>query len=343
MAKPLILKVRVDDKGNAVLDDLTNNMKKASKQALSTGKVFKAMLASSLVQKAIEGTTLALKALVVEGLVFQDTFKKVEGVTGIAGDQLERLKDVALAASNGSEFLASEVAKATLQISKMGFTVDQSIATIPEIMDLATAGVTTLAEAGELTVQTLKSFGLEAGETNRVVNAIFTTISKTAIGFDDFKEAMKFIAPIAEKMNLSLEETSALIGVLGDVGLKGSVGGTALKNILLNIIEPSKETAKTIKGLNLEGKSLAEILSLLKDQFGEETLQKFMETFNLRALAGSLAISGMSDETQKLIKTMQEQVGITKKAADYVFYRAPLLMYRLSWFACLRKWMLRIL
>ena len=318
MAKPLILKIRVDDKGNPVLEDLSTNLRRVGKTAVSTGKIMKGVFGAQVILGAVRAAASAMRGLVDEALKFQDVFKKIEAITGVAGKSLERLKDASIELANGSEFMASAVAAAQLQISKMGFTPLQTIEAMPKIMALATAGITNLAEAGEITVQALKSFELQAKDTQRVVDAIFVTISKTSIGFDDFKQALKFIGPIAKTMNQELEETFALIGVLGDVGLKGSVGGTALKNMLLNLLKPSKDVAREIKNLNFEGKGLAGALKTIKDRFGDDVLIKFMETFNLRALTGALAVSGLSEKTKELIDIMKTQIGITKRAAAVI-------------------------
>ena len=76
--------------------------------------------------------------------------------------------------------------------------------------------------------------------------------------------------------------------------------------------------AAQIKNLNFESGGLAGALETIKNEFGDDVLTKFMETFNLRALTGALAISGMSEKTVELIKNMKTQIGITKKAADII-------------------------
>lgn len=43
---------------------------------------------------------------------------------------------------------------------------------------------------------------------------------------------------------LELEETAALLGILADNGIKGAEGGTALRNLLKNISNPTSNAAK---------------------------------------------------------------------------------------------------
>ncbi len=138
MGKSLLLRINVDDKGNMVLEKLNKNLHKVGKTSKGVGSIFKGVFAAKLVRDGINQTILGMKAITAEGLKFQQTFKQVEGITQTTGKSLELLKDVAITSSNATEHLSSSVATAAFQISKMGFTVEQSVKAMPSIMNLAT-------------------------------------------------------------------------------------------------------------------------------------------------------------------------------------------------------------
>jgi TP901 family phage tail tape measure protein len=302
MANKLVLKFEVDDKGVFTLKNIQNNIKKAEKNTDKLGRTLKRVFASTAMIYAMNGIRLAMAGLNKEVIEFNKTFKQVEGITNTSGKALKKLKDITIDISNSTEHSASAIAKSVLTISKMGFSLRESLEVIPHVADLATASITTMDNAAGVAVQTMKSFNLVASDVGHITNVIQGTVSSTAIGFDDFAESMKFIAPIASAMGESLEATSAKIGILGDVGIKGSLGGTTLKNMLLNIMKPSKKVYEALKSMSSEGLTFNRILKKLADE--KIPIKDFLETFNKRAVAGSLALAKLNAKVERLTQNL---------------------------------------
>jgi len=302
MANPLVLQIKVDDKGNPVLVDMQSNIRKVDKHSSNLGKTMAKVFASGLVIQAMYSFKNAIYNAGKEVMEFNKIFKQVEGVTGTTGKALNDLKLKTLDISNTTEHSATAIAMATLNIAKMGFTTKEALDSIPHIANLATASIVDLDTASSVAVQTMKSFGLGANEMERIVNVMHGAISKTAIDFMDFSEAMKYVAPVAKTMNIGLEETAAMIGILGNVGIKGSLGGTSLKNMFLNIMKPSENIKKVLEGLNEEGLTFTKILQALHEQ--KIPIQDFLATFDKRAVSGSLALSRLTEEIDNLKKEL---------------------------------------
>ena len=304
MARPLVLRVDVDDKGNPVLDKMNANISKVNKNTKGLGRTLTHVFGSTVMLQGLAKFKQSLVFANKEILEFNKIFKQTEGITGTSGKALNDLKQKVLDVSNVTEHTSSSLATATLNISKMGFTLEQSLAVIPHLANLATSSTAGLDEVTQIAVQTMKSFQLQATDMEHIVNVIQGTVSKTAIGFLDFAESMKFIAPIAKTMNVSIEETAAMIGILGDIGIKGSLGGTTLKNMFLNILKPSDKVRKVIQSMNSEGLTFNKILKEM-DRTGIG-VKDFLETFNKRAVAGSLALSQLTGKTAELQKVLEE-------------------------------------
>jgi len=62
---------------------------------------------------------------------------------------------------------------------------------------------------------------------------------------------MKFVGPIASSVGESLETMAAAAGLLGNVGIKASQAGTALRAILLRLSAPTGEAAARLKSLGV--------------------------------------------------------------------------------------------
>lgn len=316
MANPLVLKVVVDDKGNPVLQDMNLNITKMNKNTKGLGRTLTHVFGSAVMIQGLAKFRQSVAFAGNEVLNFNKIMKQTEGITNTTGKPLDMLKQKVIDVSNATEHTSTNLATAILNISKMGFTLEESLAVVPHLADLATSSTSDLEEVTQIAVQTMKSFQMEATDMEHIVNVIQGTVSSTAIGFLDFAESMKFVAPIAKTMNISLEQTAAMIGVLGDIGIKGSLGGTTLKNMFLNIMQPSDKVRKIIEGLNEEGLTFNKILKAM-DESGVG-VKDFLETFNKRAVAGSLALSQLTEKTEALEEILVKDGIQAAKVAEII-------------------------
>jgi hypothetical protein len=69
---------------------------------------------------------------------------------------------------------------------------------------------------------------------------------------------MKMVGPIAKNAGYTLEETTARIAQLADAGIQGTMGGTALRQIFLEMSIAGKDVGERIAQLSMEQLGLAE-------------------------------------------------------------------------------------
>jgi len=81
---------------------------------------------------------------------------------------------------------------------------------------------------------------------------------------EHFANSMSFVAPVAKSAGMSIEETSAMLAVLANAGIKGSKAGTALRRIISEIGASGKPTSEALKDLAAKGLNLADA----KDEVG---------------------------------------------------------------------------
>jgi hypothetical protein len=75
--------------------------------------------------------------------------------------------------------------------------------------------------------------------------------------------AMSTVAPIASSLGLSLEETSAAIGQMGDVGIQGERAGTALRNVFSQLSDESSTVSQDLRDMGVATRnSSGEVVSL---------------------------------------------------------------------------------
>ena len=130
------------------------------------------------------------------------------------------------------------------ELAKLGFKTDDIKNSTAAILDLAASLDVGLGEAAEFSGSLVKSFGLKTQDTQRIVDVMAKSTSSSALSFSSLRESLKLVAPVSKATGVSIEKTTALLGVLADRGLKGSIAGTGL--------------AKSFIMLNKKGISLAD-------------------------------------------------------------------------------------
>jgi TP901 family phage tail tape measure protein len=186
---------------------------------------------------------------------FEASLTKTAAIMGkTSKDELPEIEAEIKALGRETKSTALEVAEAAQILALAGFDkidmVDEG--SLRNLNNLAIAAGVSIPEASAVAVSSLKGFGLEVGEMKRVNDVLLNTMTSTFTEIHGLGEAMKFAAPTAAAMGISIEETAAAIGKLGDAGLQGSMAGTAVRMALTKLLKPTDDARKLMEDLNLD-------------------------------------------------------------------------------------------
>lgn len=221
------------DANNRVIERNSDRMKK---QRLGIGRYTKALngLRSGLARL---GLAFGAFALIRDSFNVIKDFEQAQAnlasVLGVNKDGMADLTDQAKELGATTTFTASQVSELQLELAKLGFTQGQIQDMTASTLLLAEATGTDLARAAEVTGATLRGFGLEADQTQRLVDTMAKSFSSSSLDMEKFSTAMAAVAPVAANVGFSVEETTGLLGTLTDRGIDASTAGTALRNIFL--------------------------------------------------------------------------------------------------------------
>lgn len=161
-------------------------------------------------------------------------------------------------------FTASQAGDAYTELGKLGFDASQILAAGNDVLTLAAAANLEMADAATAAATVVRQFGLEAGQTGEVVDTMAKAFSISALDADNFTEAMQYVGPAARAAKISVAETSAALGVLADNGIKGSMAGTSLRRIMMELSDENSKASKIIAEINPNAQTLAEKFEALK-------------------------------------------------------------------------------
>ncbi len=262
------------------------------------------------------------------GNEFEAKMSKVQAIAGATKEELEKLTETAIELGSKTSFSSSQVAEGMENLASAGFTTNEIIKSMPGLLDLAASSGTDLALSAEITASAIRGFGLEANTSAHIADVFAEAAARTNAQTEDMGEAMKYVAPVAKTVGLSIEETAAAIGIMSDAGVKGSQAGTTLRGGLTRIVNPTKVVKEAMEELGVEFynsngkmKSLTEIIQTLQEHtkgLTDETKnQALAQIFGTEALSGMLALVNRgSSELESMTKSFKECDGAAAEMAE---------------------------
>lgn len=261
---------------------------------------------------------------------FGETMAFVRAIAIDVNDTLEnqartfaRLEEVTRGLGATTRFTATQAAEGMLALSRAGFDANEAIAALPLTLSLATAGMLDLGSASDLVAVTLRQFGLEAGETERIADVLLNTANNSTTTVAELGESMKFAGAFAGQLGISLEETAAAMGVMANAGLRGSLAGTALRQILVGLIKPTKQARDqiaamglTMDDVNVRTLGVVEVFQrLAKAGAGPAQLARI---FRVTAVTGAAALTSAADAFKNFSEEIVTVQGTAQRTADIV-------------------------
>jgi hypothetical protein len=189
---------------------------------------------------------------------FERTMSEVRAITGATGDEFKSLEQDALRLGRSTKFTATQVGQLQIAYGRLGFTTKEILAATEATLDLAAATGEDLAKSADVAGSTVRGFGLDASETQRVVDVMASSFNKTALSLENFTESMKYVAPVAAAAGASVEETTALLGTLADSGIRGSMAGTSLRKIFTDMSKDGRPLQERLAELAKRGITMSD-------------------------------------------------------------------------------------
>ena len=238
--------------------DFDEKLVKASKQAENFSEKIKNVMAKvgKLTLAGIGATTTAAvgfaKNSISVGQQFDSAMSQVAATMGTTVDNIQNLREFAQKMGSETAFSASQAAEALNYMALASYDAETSMKMLPNVLNLAAAGGMDLATASDMVTDTQSALGLSLKQTEKLVDQMAKASSKTNTSVSQLGEAMLTVGGTAKTLAGGTTELSTVLGLLADNGVKGSEGGTALRNIILALSAPTNSAAKAIKKLGVE-------------------------------------------------------------------------------------------
>ena len=300
---------------------LVKGLAAAQRRLQDFGASTKALGASLFALGAAAAAPLGMSAATFAA--FDDGMRAVRAVTQATAEDFAKLTEEAKRLGATTSFSASEVATLMTELGRAGFKPDQVIAMTAAVMNLARATGTDATESAGFMAATIRQFGLEAGEATRVADGLTAAANKSFNSVNMLGEALSYAGPVAADANMSLEETLAILGTLGNMGIQGSEAGTALRRLLVLTAAEAEKFTETFGVATADAagntRPLVDILGEVAEAANNlptaERGKKFAEVFGMLGITSASAIGKTAANTKELLAEIQAATGVAASSA----------------------------
>lgn len=329
---------KVNAMGNAVDrfgDRAHGAFVKAGQAGLSFKTLVGGILTSNLVSRGIGLLSSGIRNAASDYIDFDDA---ITAAAAHMGDGFARgsetFKELSAAAREvgaTTEYSAVQAAKGLDFLAKAGLEPTFAMKTLKSYVDLATASGEEFESATSMAVDIMGAFRLNTGTTeeqitkfSRANDTLVKTVNMSNIGLEDLYETIKYSGPIAVDAGVSLEKYGAIAAFVGGAGLKGSIAGTGIKNILLNMAANSKafndigiKTKDAAKNLRDPIIIFEELRQKMEKMGKAEKIELLDKLFGKHAISdASAAIAGGMKALSKYETALKNSGGEAAKTAE---------------------------
>jgi TP901 family phage tail tape measure protein len=210
---------------------------------------------------------------------------------------LERLRQAALLAGQTSVFSATEAADAENELAKAGLSSAQIVGgALTAALTLASAGQLDLATSAEILSATLVQYSLSGEDAAHVADVLSAGADKSLGGVQDLGEGLKYAGVNAAQFGLNVDDTVGVLAEFASRGVLGSMAGTSLRQMFVQLAAPTQEAAGLLSKYNIaafdaQGKfvGLSSLANQLQTNLGGLTDEQRQATLSIIFGARSLS------------------------------------------------------
>ena len=255
---------------------------------------------------------------------FDDRMRLVQAVTSSTGEEFDALVKTAQRLGRETSFTAQEVADAMTGLGRMGFDPSEITAAIEHVLNLSRATGTDLSESADIAANSLRIFGMEAGKMSHVADILTATANGSAQTLTDLFEGLKMAGPQAAAAGENISELCASLGIMANMGIKGSLAGTALRkayvqfadvkvqNVLRDVGVEAVDANGNLKKMAVIMRDVAEATAKMPTA---ERLSFMKDVFDVRGMMSGLSLAGNIEELDKFLARLRDVSGQADETA----------------------------
>ena len=280
----------------------------------------------------------------------QQKYKEINNLAVLGGEkQGEVTKSISKMQSEGRAMSIKygksqqEIAEGYEDLVKRGYKTKQALGALRTEVQASVASGDKFSDVTSVSSQVIEAFGMKANttkgmveQTRKAVNMLAYSADATSTGFHSLGDSVHYFGAAAKAEHISLAESASAVGVLSNNGIEGSMGGTAMRDIInrigngVNSIGKKNSTfdklgitAKDIEDSKGHIKSLADAMDVIWKHVQQHSKNSVQEQGFMKSIFGTTAQNAATILAQNT-KDLRELTDQTQKMGDKGNYVAQL-------------------
>lgn len=276
-------------------------------------------------------------AATVAGTNFGTAMSKLQATAGITdktSESFKALEEKALEMGSSTSFSASEAAEGLTYLSLANWDVQTSIERIEPVLRAAEAGGMDLALTADLITDSMSAAGVTADDFTRYLNIAAQAQRKSNQSMQQLLEANIVAGGSFKMLNIPMEKSGALLGVLANRGIKGSEAGKALSSVFANLVTETGQAGEALDAMGIslfdtngKQRDMIEVLKELRGKLintadGTSTLTEQQQAQYAAMLGGKTQfdtlmalLDGLGGEYDDLVVQLDNSTGALNEMA----------------------------
>lgn len=268
-------------------------------------------------------TGAALGGSVFSASKYEDSLAKVHTIADTSKKSMGSLSKEIMNLSNQTGTSADAIANATYDAISAGQDTANAVSFVKNATNLAKAGFTETGSAIDVLTTIMNAYGLKSNEVGKVSDMLIQTQNKGKTTVAQLSSTMGKVIPTAHSMNVGLDQLCAGYSIMTAKGI-ATAESTTYMNSMLNELGKGgtkvstalkQKTGKSFQDLMKDGKSLGDVLQILKN-YANETGTNFNDLWSSSEAgkAGLTLLSDGVDSFNDAVDGMNKSTGATSEA-----------------------------
>ena len=239
-------------------------------------------------------------------LTFDTAMAEVKSLGGVTAEQMAIMRSGAIGMSKELPLSAKEIAGGFYMMRSAGFDAARVIEELPAIAKMAVAGNLEMADAVNATTMVLDVYGEAAGSAADITNVLMGTVQAFKTTLPELHMQLSKNIGVAASLNIEFGELAAMSGMLKKEFVSAEEAGTAMKTMLLRLVDPTVIAKLDEMGIKVEDADgnfvgmlpLLDSLSVKLDEAGGDVAQMTLlqELFGTEGLRAAMSLIRQKDE-----------------------------------------------
>jgi len=195
-----------------------------------------------------------------EAAHFDQALSKLKATTSLSAAEFDALKGRVEAAAIALDFTATEGVQSAARLAQSLGDANKAAEALPATLLLAKAAQIDAASAADIMATSLKAFGLQATDAAKIADTLAAVSVKTGVNLTALSETVAQLAPLAQSIGLTFEDTATVLGALAQRGIDSQQALGGLRALFEGLRDPTSVLRQQLVGLGIDTSSLSSII-----------------------------------------------------------------------------------